>query len=507
MSLINISNLTFGYEGSAVNVFENVSLNIDTSWRLGFTGRNGRGKTTFLRLLEGAYNYSGSISADVDFVYFPYTVSDENTPALYVAYDVLPTAEEWQIRRELKLIGVDDGVLYRPFSTLSQGEKFKILLASLFVNENGFFLIDEPTNHLDIKGREAVADYLAGKNGFILVSHDAALLDACTDHTLSINKTNIEICRGSFSVYLDNKEKQESFELSQNEKLTKEINRLKSTAKEKADWSDKAERRKTGTNPVNMDTKAGWRPYQGAKSKKLMSRAKATEKRIDKAIEEKSSLLRNTEQSGELKLTSAVYRRQNLIKTDKLSVIYDGVRINEPVSFTVDRGEHIALCGENGAGKSSILKAICGAELNTNGSIIKGNDLIISYVCQDMPSSALPVSDFARERSIDVSLLYAVLDRLGFSKASFFSAVDSLSDGERKKLALAVSLCEKAHLYLWDEPLNFLDIYTRRSVSELISGSNAAFVFVEHDRSFCDSVADKQILVKRCSGNKEKLKK
>lgn len=167
MSLINISNLTFSYEGSFHNIFENVSFQIDTDWKLGFTGRNGRGKTTFLKLLMGKYEYSGTISSNVSFEYFPYDVPDADFFVIDVIHEISPNAQDWEIARELSLLNVSDDLLYRSYSTLSKGEQTKALLAALFLKENSFLLIDEPTNHLDTLGRKTLSDYLKRKHGFM----------------------------------------------------------------------------------------------------------------------------------------------------------------------------------------------------------------------------------------------------------------------------------------------------------------------------------------------------
>ena len=106
MSMINVSNLTFAYEGSYDNVFENVSFQIDTDWKLGFTGRNGRGKTTFLNLLMGKYSYSGTISKDVEMEYFPYTVNDTSKYSIEVMQDICPFAEDWEFIKEASLLDV-----------------------------------------------------------------------------------------------------------------------------------------------------------------------------------------------------------------------------------------------------------------------------------------------------------------------------------------------------------------------------------------------------------------
>ena len=198
MSLINVSNLTFAYDGSYDYIFENVSFQIDTDWKLGFTSRNGRGKTTFLQLLLGKHEYSGVIAASVKFEYFPFALSNTADKTLAVVESIHPGCLHWQLLRELSLLQVCEDVLYRPFATLSPGEQTKVLLAALFLKENSFLLIDEPTNHLDLHARKIVSNYLNTKHGYILVSHDRGFLDDCIDHILSINKANIEIQKGNF---------------------------------------------------------------------------------------------------------------------------------------------------------------------------------------------------------------------------------------------------------------------------------------------------------------------
>lgn len=268
MSLIQVSNLTFGYEGSFDNVFENVSFALDTDWRCGFIGRNGRGKTTFLNLLRGKYDYSGSISASVQFEYFPFEVKNADDTPLEIAEAIDPDFELWRLSRELNLLEVDEGALYRPYSTLSWGERTKVLLAILFIRENSFLLIDEPTNHLDTAARDTLARYLKTKRGFILVSHDRAFLDAVVDHVLSINRADITVMRGNFTTWQHEKDLEDQFELQQNEKLKKDVKRLEVAARRTEGWSDRKEQSKKGAYD---------RGFVGHKAAKMMKRAKSIE--------------------------------------------------------------------------------------------------------------------------------------------------------------------------------------------------------------------------------------
>ena len=151
MSMIRVENITFSYPSSFDPVFENVSFQIDTEWKLGLVGRNGRGKTTLLKLLLGEYEYRGKITGAVTFDYFPFPVSDKTQMTEDILRQVCPNARQWELIRELSYLGIESEVLWRPFETMSNGEQTKALLAALFLKEEHFLLIDEPTNHLDIK--------------------------------------------------------------------------------------------------------------------------------------------------------------------------------------------------------------------------------------------------------------------------------------------------------------------------------------------------------------------
>ena len=482
MSLINVTGLTFAYDGSYDNIFENVNFQIDTNWKLGFTGRNGRGKTTFLNLLLGKYAYQGSISASVAFSYFPYHVKDGHMLAIDAVEAMHPEYEYWRVAREMAKLQLEDEVLYRPYETLSNGEQTKLQLAVLFSKENHFLLIDEPTNHLDIRGRELVSRYLNSKKGFILVSHDRAFLDGCVDHILSINKSDIQVCKGDFSTWWENKSRQDAFEQAENEKLKKEISRLEETAREKANWSDRVEATKIGTHAFD-------RGYIGHKAEKMMTRSKAIEKRQTAAIEEKSKLLKNIERSDDLKIFQTPFHTKRLAELKNVTIDYGNGAVCENISFTVQMGDRIALQGANGSGKSSIIKLLCGQEIPHTGELWRGNGLKISYVNQDTSGLCGKLTDFARDSGIDESLFLAMLAKLDVPKAQMEKDMSNLSAGQKKKVLLAKSICEPMHLHIWDEPMNYIDVISRMQIEALLLEFKPTIIFVEHDKSFCENVA------------------
>ena len=325
MALINVSNLTYGYDGSFDNIFEKVSFSVDTNWKLGFVGRNGKGKTTFLQLLLGKYSYQGAITTSTVFDYFPYTISSENMEKSCSEFyeELKPGCELWKVICELENLELSAEVLYRPFQSLSHGERTKVMLAVLFSGENDFLLIDEPTNHLDGEARECVKSYLQKKKGFILVSHDRDLLDACIDHILVLNRHSIEVQNGNFSSWWENKSRKDAFSIAENEKHKKEIQKLEKASERSRNWANQNEKTKIGYDPVkDHDRSISTRAYIGAKTKKMQSRVKQMENRIQKEIQEKEGLLQDIEAPVDLKIMPKKHHKEVLVSTKQYKIAY-----------------------------------------------------------------------------------------------------------------------------------------------------------------------------------------
>lgn len=490
MSIIQVNNLTFGYEGSIENVFENVTFNLDTDWKLGLIGRNGKGKTTLLNLLRGKYHYQGTISKNVEFDYFPSEIPDKEKMSIEIVQEIAPNVEDWEIIKEINLLKADVEILYRPFNTLSGGEQIKIQLIGLFLKGNNFLLIDEPTTHLDIESRENLVEYLKNKKSFILVSHDRDFLDKVVDHIISINNTNIEIQKGNFSTWQENKNRQDNFKIMQNEKLKKDINRLEVAARNTAKWSDKVEKTKYGTTNSGSSVDRG---YIGHQSAKMMKKSKVMENRIEKAIEEKTGLLNNIDRNDALTIKPLESKKNQLIVADNLQIKYNNIPIFKPISFEVENQDRIAIVGRNGAGKSSILKLILGQEIEYNGQIKIANDLEISYVSQSTAELKGTLREMAKEYKIDEGIFKAMLSKMGFSKNEFEKDIREFSEGQKKKVLIARSITESAHIYIWDEPLNYIDILTRIQIEEAILKYKPTIIFVEHDETFVKNIATKTI--------------
>lgn len=525
MARITIKNLTFSYENNYDTIFDNVSIEIDTNWRLGFIGRNGKGKTTLLKLFCKKYPYQGNIETNIKFEYFPYEIEDKTQETCICLKRMIAPFEAWEkemdlciqenteesierygrlqeqyqmyhgyeieqlIEKETGKLGIAKEALYRPFATLSNGEQTKALLAALFLKTNHYLLIDEPTNHLDVEGRHKLAEYLNHKKAFLLVSHDRAFLNRCIDHVLSINKSSIYVLKGNYDIWREAKERQDQFEWNSNEKLKKEIVHLTEASRRCAVWSDRIEAEKIGAGVYD-------RGHVGHQAAKMMKRSKVVEKRREKAICDKQKLLKDIETSERLKMNILPFHKNTFIEARELTAQYDGRILFYPVSFQIKQGERVVLEGQNGCGKTTFIRMIQGLADNYYGILTVATGLTISYLSQDTSYLKGSIYKFAETYELNETLLFTVLRQLDFPRQQFEKSIENYSLGQKKKLLLAKSLTEPANLFLWDEPLNYIDIISREQIEELILQFKPTMLFVEHDEMFKEKIATKRILLR-----------
>ena len=225
----------------------------------------------------------------------------------------------------------------------------------------------------------------------------------------------------------------------------------------------------------------------------MMKRAKALEARQQRAAEEKSGLLKDLEIVEGLKLFPQPYFARTLAALREAAPVYGGRAVCAPVSFTVEQGDRIALEGGNGSGKSSLLRLLAGADLAHTGTVRLGSGVVLSCVPQDAGFLRGDLRDLAAQRQIDESLFKAVLRKMGLERVQFGKDMAELSAGQKKKVLLAASLSRQAHLYIWDEPMNYIDIFSRGQIAGLIQKYSPTMLLVEHDRAFAESVSTRRI--------------
>ena len=491
MAMIQLMDVSFTYEGSYEEVFTHLTCRLDSTWRLGLIGRNGRGKTTLLRLLAGQLKPRGVIQAPLRPVLFPFAAPGEATLTMDALRTFAPDAEDWRLQLGCNQLGITETALTRPFGTLSRGEQTKAQLAALFAREDVWPLIDEPTNHLDGQGRELVAQYLSGKDGFLLVSHDRDFLNRCVDHTVSLNRSTVTVQRGNFDDWERAFAQKNEAEQARNVQLHKEIDRLEESARKQAEWSRTCE--KGNFHVAASDCAALDRGYVGARSAALMKRSLNAQARIGRDIEEKRTLLRDAERVGELKLSPLVHPKKKLIDVQDAFVRYDGRTVCEGIRFTVEQGDRLALTGGNGSGKSSVLKTLCGLSDAMGGVVNLASGLRISYVPQSTEGMQGSLRAFIAQTGADETLCKAILRNMDFGRQQFDKTIEQYSEGQKKKLLLARSLCEQAHVYIWDEPLNYMDVFSRIQLEELIVAAKPTLLLVEHDHAFVTRVCTQTV--------------
>ena len=489
MSLIQIVNFSFGYNEL---LFEDVNIHFDTSMKIGLIGDNGKGKTTFLNVLKESHEYRKSIIHKTHFSYFPYTVDNEYILTIDIINDLLNDCPIWKIEKEMNLLNVHLDCLYQLFSTLSEGEKTKILLIILFLKEEEFILIDEPTNHLDMDSRDILASYLNKKKGYILVSHDRSFMNKCIDYVLEIREKKMYLTHGNFETWYNEREKRWQYESVQNERLKKEIRDLDKAAKQMANWSDKVEKSKNGTRVAGLKVDKG---HVGHMSAKMMKKSKNAQRRKEKAIEDKQELLKDIDEKEEIILTPLDTSIKLFASLKDVSIVYDRC-IVENFSLDIYKGDKIALIGPNGCGKSSLLKAIIG-ENDYQGEIRINPQINIVYVNQQFDFLKGSLKDYIISQKGDIPLTLTILRKLGCPRLMFDKKLETLSYGQRRKVMIAVALSKKAHLYLFDEILNYIDLKARMMIEEMLKDSEATILFVEHDKHFVDAIATKTIEIKK----------
>ncbi|MCY3812853.1 MAG: ABC-F family ATP-binding cassette domain-containing protein [Gammaproteobacteria bacterium] len=532
MSTIICRHLTFGYPGAEGTIFEDLDLVIDTQWRSALTGRNGRGKTTLLRLIQGELEPDrGAIERGQRTAYFPRAVVDPDQEVRNVVKDAVGPFRQWEaemddlladgsedalteygevleayqeaggyaveagIEAELGALGIGETYWGRPFSGLSGGEQTRCLLASLFVpgsssgpDTGTFALIDEPTNHLDRDGRNLLADYLGSKAGFLLVSHDRAFLDACCDHVVALNRDTVEVERTSFSAWRERFHQRLARQRADNAALKQEIARLGQVATDRRAGALKRESEKG----AHVD-----KGFISARAKRQMRKAVSAERRAESAAEERRLTLVDVEKDRRLALPDSGRKAGSLVVANDLSLWRGDKAVFAKVSFTVAPGDRVAVIGPNGCGKTSLLDQIEGQNHRHTGTLLRPRHVAVARTFQHPQWTDGLLREHLQDAGIEESRFRQVMAVLGVRGGVLDGRIEDLSHGQQKKIDLARSFLANADLLLWDEPLNFIDIDAREQIEDVLLADQPTVVFVEHDAAFVERVATEVIDLSR----------
>ena len=486
MSIILLSNVSFCYEGSYEPVFENLSANLDTDWHLGLTGRNGRGKTTLLRLIAGELELerddrrqgSGiccSRKLTIGMLGQQALLHEERTVEEYLMSrcpaEGLFDRERFEYEREYDCLftglGFKKEDKKRPLSTFSGGERTKAALAGLLLEKPDILLLDEPTNHLDMETVQWLEGYLRNYDrAVVMVSHDRFFLDRTAQIVYELEDRKLTKYPGNYTAYREKKRKdyelQKKAYIRQQEEIARQeelIRRFK-----------------------NKPAKASF----ARSRKKMLERME----RVEAPREDTAHIF-----TGEI--LPAVPGSKWVLEAEHLKIGYEGHPLLE-LSLRMRKGQKIALLGENGAGKTTFLKTAAGSLPPVDGVCSLGNNITIGYF--DQYSSAIESEQTVAEHfselfpSLNQKEVRTILGSYLFPGKEASRKVSSLSGGEKARLVLAELLQSRPNFLILDEPTNHMDIQARETLESAFQAYQGTILFVSHDRYFIRQVA-KSVLI------------
>ena len=493
------------------NVLDGITFQIDQGERVGLLGRNGAGKSTLFRILTGelepdegqAIIASGrrvGLISQIPVYPAGCTVEDvlrsafarlqklgeemesltermaagENDPALLRRYDTLSARFEAfggydtdvAVDKVANGLSIPRDMRQRLFDALSGGEKTRVNLGRLILEDTDILLLDEPTNHLDLHATEWLEDYIARFRGTVLtISHDRYFLDRVVTRVIEIEDGKPNFYSGNYSFYAVEKERRYQERMKQYEKEQAKIHQLEKAADQLRLWA-----------------------FQGMD--KTYRRAISMEKRIERM---RATAKPTKAKKMDARFSSAEFHGDEVLALKGLTKGFDGRTLFEGINLRMEGGERIGLIGDNGTGKSTLLKMIVGEETPDAGRIRQGPQVRPAYLPQivhfDHPEWSILDNMLAAKRGLSPQSARNRLAAYDFCGEDVFKPVSVLSGGEQSRLRLCMLMDDEINLLILDEPTNHLDIASREWIEEAVESYDGALLFVSHDRYFINRFA------------------
>lgn len=515
----SVNNLIKYY--GANKIFENISFELKTKERIGLIGQNGCGKTTLMKILMNVEDYQGG---SINFrkgikVGYLDQIFQYNQDTIVI--EVLESAfgEIWNIKKEMKNIEITlkdlqgealdiamknygslmesyelqggyevearinkvcqglkiiDAYREMEFEKLSGGEKTRVMLAKLLLEEPDILLMDEPTNHLDINSIEWLENFLHAYNGTVLViSHDRCFLDRIANKIIELSPTSANLYYGNYSDYVIEKERRFLLEYKSYQNQQKKIDQMENQIERYRIWGAMRD------------------------SDKMYKRAKELEKRLEKI----DVLDRPTLENNKIRLSQQDLQRSGkiVLKVERLLKAFGEKTLFIDTSFTVFYQDRLCIMGDNGSGKTTLLRMILEEVSLDGGHISLGASVKLGYLPQNIvfdDEEMTLLEYFMHQHKVTIGEARAELAKVLFIKDHVYKKIKNLSGGEKSRLKLCTLLYEKVNFMILDEPTNHLDIDSREVLENMLLGYDGTIVFVSHDRYFIQKVANKIMVLK-----------
>ncbi len=502
--------LSFGTE----IILSKVSCNLHRGEKAALVGVNGAGKSTLFKIIIGSLQQdSGEVfmSKGLRTGYLDQSsgLESENTiwAEMLTAYHVLTSMEarlkllEKNISREgdeqrlrsmmkeydrllerfmreggyeynsrikgvLRGLGFKDEEFELTIKTLSGGQKTRLALAKLLLEEPDLLLLDEPTNHLDIKAIEWLEDFLKSyKQAVFVISHDRYFLDATTTKTIELENCECTTYDGSYSEYAKQKVIEREIQHRHYNQQQKEIARMEAFIEQQRRWN---------------------------RERNIIA-AESRQKAIDRM--EKVNAPKRLPGSIKMKLKSSIASGNDVLSVESLSKSFPGKELFEDLSFEVDRGEKAFIIGPNGCGKSTLLKILMGKMSPTEGAFEYGHKVIIGYYDQELEglddNNTVLEEVWDDNEKLTHTQIRSALAQFLFFGEDVFKSIGILSGGEKSRVALTKLMLSGANLLLLDEPTNHLDVNSREALEEALLAFDGTMLVVSHDRYFVRKLASR----------------
>jgi ATP-binding cassette subfamily F protein 3 len=512
-------------------VLEGVSLTVYPGDRISLVGENGAGKTSIFRLLKGRLNPdSGEVSSargvrigylEQDFAavdedprrtcmdaalepFGPLIELEKNIERL--SFELAETGEEaselltelgemqqrfevsggyeFMARTESTLagLGLPEVLWERRVSELSAGQRVRLALARLLLEEHDLVLFDEPTNHLDIPAREWLEKHLASMNvAYVVASHDRRFLDAVSTKVAHLDRGGLTIYPGDYTAFrrqLEQAEEEGWRRYEKNQKLAKKLQRQ---AQDYQRWSNAGEKKKRG---------AADKGFMGHKAAKLMKRSLAARRRMEEAAE--NARTEKPFEKSAVKIEFGSAKGRSLVRAEDVVVGYSEKQaLTGKLAFEISAGNRVAVIGPNGSGKTALLRTVLGEIPALGGDLRLAPSAKVGYFDQDtrsVPPNATAL-EVVLETGRDETLVRTVMGRMGVRRETINKKAAKLSSGERAKVILASIILGDNNLLVLDEPTNYLDIETQDVLLEALEDFPGGILFVSHDRYFVEQLA------------------